>query len=119
VAFKMVMLPPQSDVARQWTERLRADVPDMELVVAEGVQQAQHAIVDADGAYGVLPADLLKRAQKLRWLQSPQAAPPAGYYYEELVAHPLVVTNMREIFNDCIGAHIMAYVYAFARGLHY
>ena len=33
--------------------------------------------------------------------------------------HPLVVTNMREIFNDHIGAHIMAYVLAFARGFHY
>jgi phosphoglycerate dehydrogenase-like enzyme len=28
----------------------------------------------------------------------------------------LVVTNMREIFNDHIGAHIMAFVLAFARG---
>jgi phosphoglycerate dehydrogenase-like enzyme len=36
------------------------------------------------------------------------------------VAHPLVVTNMREIFNDRIGAHIMAFVLAFARGFqHY
>jgi phosphoglycerate dehydrogenase-like enzyme len=30
-----------------------------------------------------------------------------------------VVTNFREIFNDHIGAHIMAFVLAFARGLHY
>ena len=46
------------------------------------------------------------------------AAPPAGYYYPELVAHPVVVTNFREIFNDHIGAHILAFVLAFARGLH-
>jgi phosphoglycerate dehydrogenase-like enzyme len=31
----------------------------------------------------------------------------------------VVVTNFREIFNDHIGAHIMAFVLAFARGLHY
>ena len=65
------------------------------------------------------PRMLLARAARLRWLQSHQAAPPAGYYYPELIAHPLTVTNMREIFNDHIGAHIMAYVLAFARGLHY
>ena len=29
-----------------------------------------------------------------------------------------MVTNFREIFNDHIGAHIMAFVLAFARGLH-
>ena len=28
----------------------------------------------------------------------------------------MVVTNFREIYNDHIGAHIMAYVLAFARG---
>jgi phosphoglycerate dehydrogenase-like enzyme len=31
----------------------------------------------------------------------------------------VVVTNFREIFNDHIGAHIMAFVLAFARGFHY
>ena len=62
-----------------------------------------------------MPAHLLEKAGKLRWLQSPQAAPPAGYYYPSLIEHPVVVTNMREIYNDHIGAHIMAFVLAFAR----
>ena len=30
-----------------------------------------------------------------------------------------MVTNFREIYNDHIGAHIMAFVLAFARGLHH
>ncbi len=76
------------------------------------------AIVTADAAFGTLPADLLAKARRLRWLQAPQAAPPAGYYYSELVSHPLTVTNFREIYNDHISAHILAFVLAFARGLH-
>ena len=40
-------------------------------------------------------SDLLLKATKLRWLQAPQAAPPAGYYYPELIAHSVVVTNFR------------------------
>ena len=60
----------------------------------------------------------MSKATKLRWLQAPQAAPAAGYYYPELVSHPVAVTNFREIFNDHIGAHILAFVLAFARGLH-
>src|SRR5271168_4289340 len=118
MAFRMVMLPPLTDIQRGWAARLAADVPAAEVVVAEGVQQAQHAIVDADGVFGTLTADLLAKATRLRWLQAPQAAPPAGYYYPELVAHPVTVTNFREIFNDHISAHIMAFVLAFARGLH-
>ena len=90
----------------------------MELVLAETPQEAAAAIVTADAAFGTLPADLLAKAQRLRWLQAPQAAPPAGYYYPELIAHPLTVTNFREIYNDHISAHILAFVLAFARGLH-
>ena len=51
----------------------------------------------------------------MRWLQAPQAAPPPGYYYAELIAHAVVVTNFREIYNDHIATHIMAFVLAFAR----
>ena len=118
MSFKFVMLPPQTETSRAWAERLAAELPEMTLVVAEDEAAASAAIVDADGAYGMLHPQLLARARNLRWLQSPQAAPAAGYYYPELVAHPLDVTNMRAIFNDRIGAHIMAFVLAFARGFH-
>src|SRR6202042_713402 len=104
MSFRFVFLPAQ---------------PALAIVLADDEAAASAAIVDADAAFGRLHPQLLARARKLRWLQSPQIAPPAGYYYPELVAHPLVVTNMREVFNDHIGAHIMAYVLAFARGLHY
>jgi phosphoglycerate dehydrogenase-like enzyme len=119
MSFRYVFLPPQTDITRDWAQRLRAAQPGLDVVVAEDEAQASAAIVDAEGAFGRLHPQLLARARKLRWLQSPQIAPPAGYYYKELIEHPLVVTNMREIFNDHIGAHIMAYVLAFARGLHY
>jgi phosphoglycerate dehydrogenase-like enzyme len=118
MGFKLVMLPPQTEITRGWASRLAAEVPEAAIVLAEGPQQAQHEIVDADGVFGTLTPDLLARATRLRWLQAPQAAPPAGFYFPELVAHPLVATNFREIFNDHIGAHIMAFVYAFARGFH-
>jgi phosphoglycerate dehydrogenase-like enzyme len=119
VSFTFVMLPPQTGVTRDWAGKLAAELPDMTLLVPEDEAAASEAIVEADGAFGVLHPQLLARARKLRWLQSPQIAPPAGYFYPELIEHPLVVTNMREIFNDHIGAHIMAFVLAFARGLHY
>src|SRR5262249_13777144 len=69
--------------------------------------------------FGTLTPALLPQATRLRWLQAPQAAPPAGFYYADLIAHPMVITNFREIYNDHIGAHIMAFVLAFARRLHY
>ena len=117
-AFKFVMLPPQNDVYRAWAARLAAEVPDVRVVLAEDESQAAREIVDADAAFGWMPEALLAKATKLRWLQSPQIAPAAGYYHPALIAHPLKVTNFREIFNDHIGAHILAFVLAFARGFH-
>ena len=116
-AFTFLMLPPQTELTRQWAKRLANSVPGMNLVVAEDADTAAAAIVTADAVFGTLPPELLAKAQRLRWLQAPQAAPPAGYYYPELIAHKLTVTNFREIFNDHISTHIMAFVLAFARGL--
>ena len=117
-SFKFVLLPPQSDTTRDWAEHLAEIVPEARVILAEDADTAAGEIVDAEAAFGWLGSDLLLKATKLRWLQAPQAAPPAGYYYPELIAHSVVVTNFREIFNDHIGAHILAFVLAFARGLH-
>src|SRR5438270_742747 len=115
---EFVMLPPQTERTREWGARLAAALPELKVVVAENHTHAVQVIGHADAAFGVIPPDLLRQAQRLRWLQAPQAAPPAGYYYPELIAHPVAITNFREIYNDHIGAHVMAFVLAFARGLH-
>jgi phosphoglycerate dehydrogenase-like enzyme len=116
----LVMLPPQTPTTRAWAARITAALPALSVVVAESGDEAARAVVDADAAFGTMPDALLRDAKRLRWLQAPQAAPPAGYYTAALIAHPAVVTNFREIYNDHIGAHIMAFVLAFARGFqHY
>ena len=119
VAFTLVMLPPQNDIRRGWAARVAEADVGVRVLQPETIEEAKRDIVEADAAFGALPLEVLKCATRLRWLQAPQIAPPAGFYYPELVDHPVVVTNQREIFNDHIGAHIMAFVLAFARGLHY
>jgi len=117
---EFVMLPPQTDKTREWGAALAAALPEMKIIVAENHTHAAGVIAHADAAFGTIPPDLLREARRLRWLQAPQAAPPAGYYYPELIAHPVEITNFREIYSDHIGAHVMAFVLAFARGLqHY
>jgi phosphoglycerate dehydrogenase-like enzyme len=115
-----LMLPPQTPTTRDWGKRLAAALPELDVIVAEDMARAEQAIATAETAFGTIPPALLRRAARLRWLQAPQAAPPAGYYYSELIAHPVEITNFREIYSDHIGAHVMAFVLAFARGLqHY
>jgi phosphoglycerate dehydrogenase-like enzyme len=112
------MLPPQTPTTREWAARVAGALPDLTVVVAETPADAARVIGQVEAAFGTMPPELLAQAKALRWLQAPQAAPPAGYYYPELIAHPASVTNFREIYNDHIAAHIMAFVLAFARDLH-
>lgn len=114
--FTFLFVPPQHDKSREWAQRLAESVPAAHVVAPESIEDARREIANADGAFGTIPPDLLRLAGKLRWLQAPAIAPAAGYYYPELVEHPVVVTNFREIFNDHIAAHILGFVLALARG---
>ena len=116
--FRFLMLPPKTPRTDEVARVVSAAVPEAMVVQAGTVEEAKGEIAAADAAYGTLPRELLEGAARLKWLQAPQAAPPAGYYYPELIAHPVTVTNLRGIFADRIPAHILAYVLTFARGLH-
>jgi phosphoglycerate dehydrogenase-like enzyme len=114
--LKFVMLQRRDD----WAARLQAALADTyHIVTPTHEAEAQRHIADADAAYGWVSPEMLPLAHKLRWLQSPQIAPPAGFYYKELAEHPVVVTNPRGTFSDHIGQHIMMYVLALARGLYF
>ena len=116
MGFTIVIVPPNTQP--DWPEKIRAVVPDCQVLLFESPEAALEAIEDADAAYGNIVPELLRRARRLRWIQAPAAAPPVGYYHQELIDSNIVVTNQREIYNDHISAHIMAFVLAFARGLH-
>ena len=73
----LLMLPPQSEKTREWGQRIAAQCPELEVIVAETREGAEQAMPLAEAAYGTIPPELLAKAQKLRWLQAPQAAPPS------------------------------------------
>jgi phosphoglycerate dehydrogenase-like enzyme len=116
--MKFVFAAPQHAHTRTWAAALRREVPEWQVVEADTPEDTRREIADADAAFGTLEPDVLAVAKKLKWLQAPAAAPPAGYYTPELIAHPVQVTNFRGIFNEHIAAHILSFVLAFARGLH-
>lgn len=122
MGFKLLLLPPGGEendlVAKIWPGEIIKACPDVEVRVASSVGEAMEMIEDVDAAFGDIAPELLEMARNLRWIACPQAGPRAGYYHESLIASDVVVTNTREIYNDHIGAHIMSFILAFARGLH-
>lgn len=84
----------------------------------ENEQEAAEALIEADAAFGTLPRNLLPYAKVLRWLQAPQAGPPKGFYYQELIEHPVVVTNLRGTYTENVATHAVSLVLSLARRLH-
>ena len=117
--LKFLMMPPLDEIKRDWAIRMTEALPEYRVVAPETDEDAQREIIDADAAYGWVPADALRVAQKLRWLQNPDAGPFIGYYYKELIEHPVTICNPRGIYFDHISHHIMMFLLALARGLPY
>lgn len=113
----LVILPPRSETTDGWAPLVAAAAPGLRVRVAGGREEALAWLPSAEAAFGTLDPELLAAAPALRWLQAPAAAPPAGYYFPELVAHPVEVTNFRGIYNDHVAVHAVAMVLALARGL--
>ena len=118
MSFKMVFLPPNSQHNVDFMTRLQDSVPDANLVAPMSEDEAVAELANADAAFGTMNPRLVAAAPKLRWLQAPAAAPPAGYYFDELIAHPVKVSNFREIYNDHISVHIVAMMLSFTKHLN-
>lgn len=114
---KFVFLPPQDDDRRTFAARLADTEAEWEVASPETDDEAMQEIRDADGVYGWVSPDALKVAQKLRWVQNPDAGPFYGYYYSELIEHPLTICNPRGIYFDHISHHILMFLLALSRGL--
>ena len=122
MGFRLLLLtnletPASLETVRAWPERLQAELPQAEVHLAAGGGDVPGLIGTVDAIYGKVEPETFARARALRWIQSPLAGPEPSFYHRALVESDVVVTNMRGIFSDHIGAHILALVLGFARGL--
>ena len=115
----LLLMPPHIAPRHDWSTRLQAALPQYRIVVVEDESAARRELAEADAVFGWVPPELLPLARKLRWLQSPEAGPKAGFYYRALIEHPVTICNPRGIYNDHVSQHALLFVLALARGLPY
>jgi len=113
-------MPPPSSCCRETKtstsgRRLALDVPDVSSSWTEDADKATRAIAEADCAFGTLRARSAEATQPAL-ASAPQAAPPAGWYYPEMIAHPWFVTISARSTTTTSARTSMAFVLAFARG---
>lgn len=111
--MKLVIWPEVDSTRLQHIQQAAGDGV---VVNASSEAEAEQAIVDADAFFGKITPQLLNRAEKLRWVQSPTAS-LEHYLFPELVDHPCQLSNMRGLFSDVIADHVLGYILAFARNL--
>ncbi len=118
MSFKFVFLSAPNEQTRAYAAAMSAAVTGLEITYGTDRKTQLAALSDAKACFGTLDPELLAAASELQWLAAPAAGPAKGYYFDELIASDVQVTNFRGIFNDHISAHIMAFVLCFARGMH-
>ena len=113
--MKKLLLHPPIEAAR--LARIKATAGTMAVVNAADPPEAAREIADATGFFGKITPELLARATRLEWVQSPTAS-LEHYMFPALVTHPCTLTNMRGLYSDIIADQVMGYVICFARNLH-
>ena len=113
--------PPMDPIRKDLVERMKQDFPDIEILVFEDESEVLENIHIVDAGYGWIAPEAIKNAKNLKWLANPDSGSfvnesgKDGWFYKELVEHPVVVTNPRGIYFDYIGNHVMAYLLALSK----
>lgn len=105
-------------IAPQWfSQRLRDDFPQLEVVQLPNYDRISEEIADADLAIAwSLRGDQITAAKKLRWIHSTAAAVHA-LMTPELQASDITVTNARAVHGPVVAEHAMSLVFAMAKRL--
>jgi len=104
-------------IKRDALQQLEAVSDELEIINTDSEAEALEAISEAEAMYGHISPEMLARAHKLRWLQTPIAG-LENYMFPELVQSDLTMSNMSGIYSDMIAEHAMTYILMFARGFH-
>jgi len=114
-------LPPMDDIKKDLIQRMKKDFPEIEILVFEDDSEVLENIHIVEAGYGWVAPEAISKAKNLIWLANPDSGSfvndsgKDGWFYKELIEHPVIVTNPRGIYFDYIGNHVMAYLLALSK----
>lgn len=97
---------------------VRNAAPDMRILLTDDREEIEELLDDVEIAAGGFPRELLSRASNLRWFQQWGAGADWMLDYPEAADSDFVLTNASGVHPIPISEHILAFLLAFARGLH-
>jgi D-2-hydroxyacid dehydrogenase (NADP+) len=100
-----------------FTERLRAEFPQVEIAYSSQKRNDDSALRDADILIGwSLSPEQLRAATRLRWIYSITSAVDQ-FVYPELAASDIAISNAGRVHGPVVAEHAIAMVFALAKRL--
>jgi phosphoglycerate dehydrogenase-like enzyme len=99
--------------------QVRVAAPDMDVLLTHDREEIEQVLDRVEIAAGGFPHDLIPRAHNLRWYQQWGAGADWLLRHPEAVELDFVLTNASGVHPIQISEHILAFLLAFARGLHH
>jgi len=117
-ALARVKLATQDEIPAAYQEKLRAYAPNLDLTFCRDEEQFRKEVADAHVILGDFSREDLRAARQLRWIQYTSAGVD-HILYPELVASPVVLTNMQRMFSPTISETAIGLILTLTRGLNH
>ena len=110
---RQIRIISTDNLSEKEQERIRAVSKNIDLQIVPDPKSP--ALEEAEVVIGNVDASVLQRAKKLKWVQVLHAG--VENMPKEMIAHPLVLTNMQRIFAPVIAESAIALLLCLTRGL--
>ncbi|GIX07746.1 MAG: 3-phosphoglycerate dehydrogenase [Candidatus Poribacteria bacterium] len=108
----------RADFYERHRERLKELAPNVRFLTFHDREEMLQKLPEADGLYGASPReDILERATRLRWVHM-RSAGVDRYMPRALAERGITLTKGSGAYDIPIAEHVLAMMFAFARGLH-
>lgn len=98
---------------------LQAVAPGVKLLTADDAGQAVELARHADAVLGFCSAEVLQAGKKIRWVQTYSAGVERCVELPAIQARDILLTNMQRVAGPVMAEHVLAMMFAFARGLDF
>ena len=103
------------NVPAWFTEKLRKEFPELEIVHLDSYDNAESHLSDAEIVFTIsLRPEQFMAAHKLRWVHAATAA-VHQLLFPELVKSDVILTNSTEVHGPVVAEHVIALIFAVAK----
>lgn len=98
---------------------LQAVAPGVKLLTADSAAQAEELASQADAVIGFCTPAVFEAGRRIRWVQVMSAGVEDCVAVPALRSRDILLTNMQRVAGPVMAEHVLAMMFAFARGLDF